>query len=117
MAASGDILATGYDGALARALGLGRQLADHGWTRDTVAHWRPLLEPSGPPAVASDRIHLLLGRADEVTPFESGQRLVRIWGLPEENVIVRNQGHFTLGLGLLVDPGPLHAFAALLKGL
>ncbi len=117
VAGSGDILATGYDGALPRALGLHRQLADHGWTREAVAHWRPLLEPSGPPAVAPDRILMLLGSADEITPFETGQRLARDWGVPDGNLMVRNQGHFTLDLGLLVDPSPLHALAALLKGL
>ena len=118
MAGSGDLMAMAYAGALPSALGLRPRLAAAGWDEARLAPWLGLLEPQGPPAIAPGHIMMLLGGADEVAPPDTGLALARAWGLPCENVLLRRrQGHFTLDLGLLPDPGPLFALARLLKGL
>ena len=118
MAGSGDLMAMAYAGALPSALGLRPQLAAAGWDEAALAPWLALLEPQGRPVVPPERILMLLGGADEVAPLDSSLALARAWGLPPENVLLRpRQGHFTLDLGLLPDPGPLFALARLLERL
>ncbi len=118
MAGSGDLLATGYEGALPTALEMRPRLAAAGWDEAKVGHWLPLLEPQGRPAPAPERILMLIGRADEVAPAETALALARCWELPDANVLLRrHQGHFTLDLGVTTDPGPLLALARLLKSL
>ena len=118
LAVSGDLLATAHEGALPSALGLRPELQAAGWDENLIRPWLALLEPWGAPAIAPERILMLLGRADKVTPFETGLALARRWGLPPANLLRRgHQGHFTLDLGLSFDPGPLYALARLLKSL
>ncbi len=118
MAGSGDLLATGYEGALPRALDMRPHLAEAGWEEAQVARWLPLLEPQGRPLLAPERILMLIGQADEVAPAETALALARRWALPEANVLLRrHQGHFTLDLGVTTDPEPLLALARLLKRL
>ena len=118
MAGSGDLLATGYEGALPSALGLRPRLAEAGWDEARIAPWLALLEPQGRPALAPERILMLLGQADDVAPVETALALARRWGLPEANVLLRpHQGHFTLDLGVTTDPEPLLTLARLLKSL
>ncbi len=118
MAGSGDLMATGYQGALPRALDMRPRLTAAGWDEAKVASWLPLLEPQGRPALAPERIFMLIGQADEVAPAETALALGRRWDLPMANVLLRrHQGHFTLDLGVTTDPEPLLALARLLKGL
>lgn len=118
MAGSGDLLATGYEGALPAALDLRPRLAEAGWDAAGIAPWLDLLEPRGRPLLAPERIFMLIGQADEVAPAETALALARRWALPEANVLLRrHQGHFTLDLGVTTDPEPLLALARLLKGL
>ena len=118
MAGSGDLLATGYEGALPAALGMRPRLTEAGWDEAGIAAWLGLLEPQGRPLLAPERIFMLIGEADEVAPAETALALARRWALPEANVLLRrHQGHFTLDLGVTADPAPLLALARLLKGL
>jgi predicted alpha/beta hydrolase family esterase len=61
------------------------------------------------------RIVLLIGRHDNVTPYDGGQRLARNWQIPPENLFVRNQGHFSAAVGLEADPAPFRCMINLLK--
>ena len=50
-----------------------------------VAHdlrWLPLLAPFGPPAMGPERVVMLLGTRDDVTPYAGGIALARDWQLP-----------------------------------
>ena len=113
---SGDIVATAFEGTLARSVGLQKQLHDHGWSHEQLIRWRPLLEPGPAIGLAPENIVMLLGNRDEVTPFSGGLALARRWNVPAENLFVRPQGHFSGALGLANDGAPLERFAALLKG-
>ncbi len=118
MAGSGDLLATGYEGALPAALDMRPRLTEAGWDEARIAPWLALLEPQGRPLLAPERIFMLIGQADEVAPAKTALALARRWALPEANVLLRrHQGHFTLDLGVTTDPEPLLALARLLKSL
>ena len=111
---SDSMASVAMEGCLPRALGAPRVLAAHGWSRATLEQWQPLLDPGEKPAVAPDKIVMVLGKRDRVTPFAEGQRLVRRWGVPEANVFLRDLGHFTTSLGLYRDPAPLVRLGAIL---
>ncbi len=112
---SGHILEAAFRGSLARAVGMPARLAIAGWSRERLEPLLPMLEPREPPAVAPQRIVMLLGRRDDVTPYEGGLELARRWGLPDANLFTRRQGHFSVYLGLGRDPRPLQRFAELLQ--
>jgi pimeloyl-ACP methyl ester carboxylesterase len=104
------------DGVLADAYGVGAALRSAGWTDETIAQLRPLTGPAGPPATDPERILLLLGSEDRVTPFAGGCALAQKWGVPAENVFVRPQGHFSLPIGVHSDPEPIVRLMTLLEG-
>jgi hypothetical protein len=115
VATSGDMVEVGFEGAFAQGFGLGEKLHEHGWTHDKLVDYRTLMEPQGPPVMPPERVVMLLGRKDAVTPYSGGLALARQWHLPAENVFVRNRGHFSTPLGLHQDPSPLHRAVEVLR--
>ncbi|MGZ5540078.1 MAG: hypothetical protein ACXW02_08770, partial [Halobacteriota archaeon] len=81
-----------------------------------IERWLGLFEPRMPPVVASERIVVVLGRADDLMPHEGGIDLAHRWGVPADNVFVQPQGHFSVSLALLKDPAPMQRFAGILRG-
>lgn len=107
VATTGDMMTLAESGSLSCALGLWPALAAAGWTHDALTRWRPLLEPLGPPGLPPGRIFMLLGAADDLTPYAGGLALARRWGVSSENLFRRRQGHFSVSLGLARDAAPL----------
>ena len=107
----------GLTGEIAKAFGVDRELTAAGWTADALRHWRPLTDPVGPPAMGAENVFMVLGSEDRITPFEHGMGIAKRWGVPEDQVFVRYQGHFSVPAGLMVDEGPVAAFANHLKRL
>lgn len=105
------------NGAFARAFGLDRALHRHGWTAAALRRWRPLTDPIDVPACGAGNVFMVLGRADTVTPFRHGLDIARRWGVPEGQLVVRPQGHFSVPAGLMADDAPVIAFARHLKAL
>jgi pimeloyl-ACP methyl ester carboxylesterase len=114
---SGALTEVTFDGRLTGALGLPAALAAEGWDRAAVSRWAPLVEPGAEAVVSGERIVALLGTVDNVTPFAGGEDLVRDWAVPEDNLFLRPQGHFSASLGLARDAAPLERFVTLLKQL
>jgi pimeloyl-ACP methyl ester carboxylesterase len=114
VATSGDLIEAAVSGGLARRLGAEAQLASVAWTPPGLRRWSPLLEPEGAPAVPPERIVMLIGTSDNVTPFRGGKALAERWALPEKNLFMRPQGHFSLALGLEHDAAPLSRLVAAL---
>ncbi|HLF58207.1 MAG TPA: alpha/beta fold hydrolase [Alphaproteobacteria bacterium] len=114
VAAGGSLLAAAFEGTLAQALGIPTALRTAGWGHEDLVGWLPLLEARGAPALPPERIVATLGRADDIAPYAEGRALMRAWDVPEENVFVRDQGHFTASLGLFADDAPLRRLADLL---
>lgn len=113
VATSGALRET-LEGSLGRALDLPGQLATAGWQPDDLATWTPLLEPTGPPCLPPDQIIMLLGEKDDLTPLPGGLDLARTWQIPQENLFLRPNGHFTVALRLGLEPAPLERLLALL---
>jgi pimeloyl-ACP methyl ester carboxylesterase len=103
---SGCLRRAAYDGALARALGMPARLAEAGWTETGLEPWIGLIEP-GESAVPPERVVLLLGRKDRVTPFDGGLLLAKRWRVPPENLFQPCRGHFSAALGLSAFPAPI----------
>ncbi len=104
-----------FEGALAEALGLDEALASAGWDRTMLDRWGPLANPLGEPVMRPDRIFLIAGTRDTVVGPTAGRAIAARWGVPDANVFVREQGHFSVPIGLMVDQAPLVAFADALK--
>jgi hypothetical protein len=112
---SGDMLEVCFEGALPKGLGLLDALWAGGWTHEELARWRGLLEPQGDPVMPAERVVMLLGSHDSVTPYSGGLALARRWGVPGDNLFVVNRGHFSTPLGLHQDKRPVQRMAALLN--
>ena len=114
VATSGELLDIATEGSLTRGVGLPGQLVAAGWSDSELSRWLPLLEPAPEPPLPPERIFLLLGSSDDLTPYPGGVELGRAWRLPEANLFVRRQGHFSVSLGLLHDSAPIDRLVAAL---
>lgn len=95
-----------YSGSLAAGLKIPAAMAAAGWSEAELNKWRPLLEP-GESAVPPERMVVVLGTTDTVTPIVGGDRLVKRWKLPPDNIFRWNGGHFTAGFSILRDARPV----------
>ncbi len=100
----------GLNGAFGRAFGVDRALTEAGWDEAALRRWQPLLMPLVPPVMGAANVFMVLGSEDKVAPFEHGMAIARRWEVPEDQVFVRRQGHFSVSAGLMVDPAPIAAF-------
>ncbi len=107
VATTGRIAETVVASSLARVIGLPARLAAVGWSESALARWRPLAEPMAPPAVAARRVVMVLASADDVTPFLGGVALADQWEVPTANRFIWKRGHFSTGLGIGADAGPI----------
>jgi hypothetical protein len=85
-----------------------------GWTIDALDSYYHLLDPSHTPPISPEKIVILLGKRDTVTPFESALPLVQSWGVPKENLFVWDRGHFSVPMTLIRDQRPLGRFCAVM---
>ena len=85
---------------LNNCIGLLQALQHSGWRSEDLSLLRTLLDPLPMPAIASDRIFAALGRNDNVVPFRFSRDMLRRWGVPDENVVVWNTGHFGVMLNM-----------------
>ena len=71
-----------------------------------------LLDPNWdvPPALPAENIVTVLGRYDQVTPYDSGIELLNAWGVPQENRFIWNRGHFSVPMTMIRRSAPLIAF-------
>lgn len=115
IATSGSMTDVAFDGSLARSLGIPKRLAEAGWSKEALDPWLALLEPHGEAVMAPERIVMVLGEADDLTPFAGGSALARRWRIPAENLFLRPQGHFSVALGLLCDPAPIDRLLAVIE--
>lgn len=107
-----------FDSEMTQRLGLDAALRDGGWTAEKLARWHDFTNVSRAPVLEPDRIIMLLGDADQVTPFDDGMALAREWRVPAENLFVwPRHGHFSVPLGLIPHDAPYARLAALLKRL
>tara|TARA_Y100001936_G_C16093179_1_gene688627 strand:- start:2879 stop:4171 length:1293 start_codon:yes stop_codon:yes gene_type:complete len=111
---SGDMTDVAFGSVMADKLTLTQRISEKRWTAETLSQWLPLLQPEGEPVISQEKIVMLLGSADRLTPFEGGLALAQRWKIPEENLFIRRQGHFSGALGLSHDATPLKRFTEIL---
>jgi pimeloyl-ACP methyl ester carboxylesterase len=106
-----------FESTLTGALGLADALRARGWMAEGLRRFGSLTNPEGEPAIAPESIFVVLGTADDVTPFDGGMALASRWRVPAVNQFHRPQGHFSLSQGLIPDNAPLLRFAEHLRRL
>jgi pimeloyl-ACP methyl ester carboxylesterase len=104
-------------GAIPRIFGVAPAVEAAGWTPETVSPYLSLLDPGRSPPIARERIVSVIGRSDTVTPFKSGEALIRDWRLAAENAFVWDRGHFSVPMTLIRNPAPIHRFADIVRAL
>ncbi len=114
VATGGSVQQVAVGSELTDVFGLGDLLAAAGWDDAALARLEPLTDPLGAPVMPAERIVMVLGRADNVTRFDKGRELAARWQVPDNNLFIREQGHFSIPLGLLHDDAPLRRLRALM---
>lgn len=114
VATGGSVRQVAVDSELADIFRLREALEEAGWSAEMLDRYKPLTDPLGPPAMKPDRIVMVLGRADSVTRYDEGARLAERWEVPQSNLFVRDQGHFSVPLGLMHDNAPLRRLLELM---
>jgi pimeloyl-ACP methyl ester carboxylesterase len=109
-----DMTAIAFDSSMVEQLRLKDEIQKQGWTPETLKPILPFLQPGESPALNPEKVVMLLGSADRVTPFRGGVALAERWQVPDANLFIRKQGHFSGALGLSHDAAPLQRFADLL---
>lgn len=109
-----DVGGLSFDSSIAKLVGLPRALKAAGWTPASFDRWRPLTDPQDTPLDPAD-IVMVLGTADDVTPFQRGAAMARRWNIPPESLFLRPMGHFSAALDLIRDPAPLRRLAERLR--
>jgi hypothetical protein len=110
-----DVGGLSFDSSIAKLVGLPGVLRAHGWSPEAFARWRPLTDPVEVPPLDPRDVIMVLGTADDVTPFPRGAALAKRWRIPHESLFLRPMGHFSAALDLIRDPAPLRHLARRLK--
>ncbi len=103
------------EGSLMRRIGFDAALIRSGWDLARFERWRPLVAPTGTPAVDPGRIVAVLGEADELTPPGPALDQMRRWRVPDANLFLCRRGHYTIAPALAFDSAPLGRFVDLLS--
>ncbi len=104
------------DSALAVVAGLDVASEAAGWTSSTFLPLAKVVDADPTPPLDPERIVLMLGERDTVTPIDGGRRLVANWRVPAQNLFRRDQGHFSAAFGLGADPAPFRRISEILVG-
>jgi pimeloyl-ACP methyl ester carboxylesterase len=104
------------DSALAVVAGLDVASEAAGWTAASFLPLAKIVDADATPPVDPERIVLLIGERDTVTPIDGGRRLAANWQVPAENLFRRDQGHFSAAFGLGIDPAPFRRITEILVG-
>lgn len=103
------------EGSFARVWGTAEAAGAQGWSPVLRSKWLGLIDSGQPPVVPPERIVTVLGERDQVTPFESGKRLIEELQVPVQNVFRWSLGHFSIPVNMVRDPAPLNRFRELIS--
>ena len=102
------------DSAIAMIAGLDVAAKEKGWKASDFLPLVGIVDAGLNPPVDPEKIVLLIGARDTVTPIDGGERLAALWRVPEHNMFRRDQGHFSAAFGLGVDPTPFRRITEIL---
>ena len=103
----------GEESSIARITGLHKATA--AWQNEDKDRLHHLVDVKGPPPLNPKNIVMLLGKYDNVTPFLGGLQLAKEWQIPDKNLYVRRQGHFSAAFGLQYDWSPVERLLKILS--
>ena len=109
-----DVAEMASDGSLAAKISLHDRMVEVGWDRQALSGLSGLLQPSDSPGLPPEKIVMVLGAVDTVTPYPGGRALAEGWAIPAENLFVSRRGHFSTSLALCRDFRPLERLRSLL---
>jgi pimeloyl-ACP methyl ester carboxylesterase len=107
---SGRLEDAAIEGSFARIWGTAEAAGAEGWSPVLRSKWLSLIDAGRDPVVPPEKIVAVLGERDQVTPYESGARLVETLGIPDENVFRWPLGHFSIPLNMVRNAAPLDRF-------
>lgn len=113
---SGRLEDVTFGGTLAAAVGLDREMARAGWTREQLRLLAPLIDAPPCPALPPERILSVLGTTDRWVPYGDGAAVAEAWRLPEENVFRYPLGHLGMPVQLVRDGAPFARLRRVLSG-
>lgn len=100
------------EGAFGRGFGIDTVLGVDDWSGDSLSALERCADPVAPPVCGAERVVLVTGLRDTVTPPPGAVELQRRWTLPAANCFDLKAGHFTAPLHLYRDRTPTRAFIA-----
>lgn len=108
-----------YDGTFAEVWKPHPAMIAKGWSHETSGRYLPILDPDRDqaPVMTPENIVSVLGRYDQVTPYQSGLRLLDAWHVPPENRFLWRRGHFSVPMTLIRDTNPLRRFGEVMSRL
>ncbi len=109
-----DVAEMASDGSLAAKISLHDRMVEAGWDGQALSGLSGLLQPSDSPGLPPEKIVMVLGAVDTVTPYPGGRALAEGWAIPAENLFVSRRGHFSTSLALCRDFRPLERLRSLL---
>ncbi|WP_152041167.1 alpha/beta hydrolase [Salinigranum salinum] len=98
VAASADIGELLFESSLTEILGVTGALRDAGWTPELMRELDSLLAAPETPGLDPDRIFPVGGLVDEMTQYQTMRATLDRWGVPEENRLEWDCGHFGVTL-------------------
>ena len=115
LTATDSLLHAGLTGAMATGTGLDQKIFEAGWSNELAETYRPLLDPSDETGLDPADMVAVLGRTDDVVPYQAGLDLMARWQVPDDNVFHWKGGHFSASMSILRDQGPLDRLKAILS--
>ncbi|KAB1190377.1 alpha/beta hydrolase [Haloferax sp. MBLA0076] len=98
VAASAKIADLLFESSLTKSLGVTGALEAAGWTRDEMSHLDSVLTAPTTPGLDPDRIYPVGGLVDEMTQYPTMRQTLDEWGVPAENRLEWDCGHFGVTL-------------------
>ena len=106
MTTTARVSALPLESSLGQMADIDNEVRRHGWASEHFAVLEPITDASTEPPLDPSHIVLMVGKRDDVTPAAGGHALAKRWRVPQENLFLRDRGHFSAAIGLGVDPAP-----------
>jgi hypothetical protein len=106
MTTTARVSALPLESSLGQMADIDNEVRRHGWTAAHFAALESITDAGVEAPLDPSNIVLMIGKRDDVTPAAGGHILSQRWRVPQENLFLRDRGHFSAAIGLGVDPAP-----------
>lgn len=88
---------------LAEALGTPRAVEGKGWSSEHLEKFGQVLNPPKAPGISPNNIIAVVGKMDNMMPYEYSIKMFEEWNIPKENISVLDTGHMGVAFTLYKD--------------